>query len=165
MTSAGAYHKHLFRREKRHLVLALMFSGLLGVALYCAVSEGSIYLDVPRGLTAKANPAAPTIGLSYFSSELILDNCVSALTADAREASAAEACQVLASAMVERSPTYSYAWAVLAWAAAHQGLFDVAREALARSELTGPNEGWVASLRRFLQARVLSRSEGGSPSR
>lgn len=76
------------------------------------------------------------------------------LQADERQR-AVDNCGQMAGNILARSPANSFAWLVKAATAIGQGNVTEFNDALLRSYLTGPNEGWIASLRlRMAEAHI-----------
>lgn len=109
-----------------------------------------------RQLLAMADANAP-IGLSIMSQRNTLMDCELALRSDrsleVAYLSSEESerllplCRNIAANVAGRSPAMSLAWIVLAAAAARSDDMTTFNDSLVRSQLTAPNEGWLADLR------------------
>jgi hypothetical protein len=116
-------------------------AGGLGPADRFAALERGSYHDAP----------------SILSKQLVLDACVEGIggiyglmqPGDARQA-VLEHCRIEADAIAAEAPSYAYAHYVGALAAAGLGDADGFNARILRSQITGPNEQWVAELRAAL---------------
>ncbi|MBJ3783122.1 hypothetical protein [Devosia sediminis] len=149
---------------KGHAITAVLAPLALGVALLGAwtVAEENAGAVFDFGLTS-VGQVVRTIGddqvggLWTRTQQSVLKNCERALLAtrslevrylptQTQEALVPH-CRQTAETAAARFPTDSYAWSVSALAAAHMQDWPGMNDALIRSQLTGPHEGWIAELR------------------
>lgn len=139
-----------------HRILLLASLIVCGGGAYAAYSEASAYMSggvlQEERFAALADDSQST-ALSIASSRMVLDHCLEAITsvygrlrtAPQRQA-VATACMAQADAIVRTMPSYSYAWYVGALAATRLPGEDPSTR-LQQSQLTGPQEQWIAELR------------------
>lgn len=96
----------------------------------------------------------PMPGLSIASERLVLDNCVRTISSlygrlqpSDRKQAVARSCLEAADEITEANLSSSYAWYVAALSAERLGDTVGMAERLAQSQVTGPNEQWIAELR------------------
>jgi hypothetical protein len=97
---------------------------------------------------------AITPGWSTPSKQLVLDNCVDAITSiygrtqpTERQMTVARTCQETADGATEQDPAFAYAWLVGGLAAERLGDVQGMARRLSQSAQVGPNEQWIAELR------------------
>ena len=95
-----------------------------------------------------------SIGLSPLAKNIVLEDCVSALTSvfgrvqpSDRQGAVLKVCRDAAGEVTGAAPSSSYAWYVGALAASRAGDMTELSRGLSQSEATGPNEQWIAVLR------------------
>nr|WP_295884931.1 hypothetical protein [uncultured Devosia sp.] len=158
----------------------MIIAGVLAALLGFWVMYQEAAPNVRGGATAIARVAnmpdgeAP-IGLTLLSQHRALLDCEQVLRSGqalemqflsvADQQRLIDVCRDMASDLTELNPSDSFAWLVLASAAASRGDTPGFNSALLQSQATGPNEGWIASLRvtasernyAMLSAEALSR--------
>ena len=140
-----------------HRLALVMSLALCGGGTFAAYSEARSY--VSSGLTPAESFAALAAdeqvpGLSVTSTRLVLDNCYDAITAiygrvqpSTKRDAVASNCLRQADAVIQAMPSHSFAWFVGALAALQLDSRGGFTDRLRQSQLTGPNEQWIAELR------------------
>lgn len=130
---------------------------LVGGGAWVGLREASPYFttgieDAER--FAALAEKAPSPGLSIASERLVLDNCVRAISSlygrlqsASRKAAVSGNCLKAADAIVQQSPSSSYAWYVGALTSELTDDTAGMNERLLKSQETGPTEQWIAELR------------------
>jgi hypothetical protein len=160
----------MLRNLALHAALALIGAALAVTGAWAMREESAAYLaggpsSIARAAAWTTQPVPP--GLSIFTQKLTMLDCDNALSAmgslemrylDAqRSAAIGPACLALADELVADAPTFSYAWYVGARASTLAGDWTGFNDRLLRSQLSGPNEQWIAERRAALAEDNLAR--------
>lgn len=144
--------------------IALLAGGTAAVTFESGPFLGSGITPIQRTLALDATQ--PSIGLSYDVAKAVLADCATALRqtsslemlfqGEGAPRRVAETCLALSTAATAAMPASSYAWFVRAQA--NLAMADIAEfnADLTYSQLTGPNEQWIADLRVELSEANLS---------
>ncbi len=164
-THFGERPGFLLRLLAGFLLLAL--SVVSAIAVY---RETRPFMSDPRdpSLVFAAIVAGQTsAGFSTYSQKLVLDQCLTSMTSifgrvqpSAKRNVLLSRCSDIAIQFVHRSPSFSYAWLIAAFASAEMGNVSDLNERLRMSQVTGPYELWLSELRLPLAIRykaMLSR--------
>src|SRR3569833_126142 len=137
--------------------------GVAGAASYLIASEGVSYFAVQGSESVRFETLAQrdlVPGPSLVAKKLSLDACYSAIHSlygmaqpSDRRNLLLEKCRTTVADVTESTPSYSYGWYVAAVVADDLHETAAFNAALARSQVTGPSEGWVGQLRVKLAAR------------
>lgn len=108
----------------------------------------------PGALNHPRSQESLEYGYSSYSKKLVLDDCFIGMQMLVFNGAPSETivafdkkCENIASEIVATTPSNSYAWWVKAFAHAALGEEKQFNESIRQSQLTGPNEQWVADLR------------------
>ncbi len=150
-------------------LLAVLSTALLAGGPAAVTFESGPFLGTeitPIQRTLALDPTAPSIGLSYDVAKAVLADCSTALKRTASlemrfqgegaPRRIAETCLSLSTEATNAMPASSYAWLVRAEASLAMADIDGFNTDLNYSQLTGPNEQWIADLRVELAEANLS---------
>ncbi|MDQ0318502.1 hypothetical protein QO002_000640 [Pararhizobium capsulatum DSM 1112] len=105
-------------------------------------------------------------GMSSYSKEMIMKDCFVGIRGynkadiyNIKAMSAVEKCRIRASGIVKTTPTDSFAWLVRAAASIRLGKVEEFNQSVTNSQMSGPNEQWIARHRVELVENFLPQAD------